>query len=302
MSISRDIRMPFLYGNVIVQIIIVNAVIFLAVNIYRFILFASGFHGDALEGKFLEFSQWLMMPLDFNEFIYKPWTIITYMFTHTGIGHIFWNMVFLLFFGKIFQDFSGSKRVLAIYVYGALIGAVLQMLAVNFIPALQPGINMPMLGASAGVMALVIASAALVPDFEVNLILIGRVKLKYIALFYVFMDFIGITYMGNTAHFAHLGGALFGFLFVIQLRKGRDLSKNFNKVFQFIKNPLRRKNKMKVAYSSVNKRAVNDDKYNENKINKQKRVDDLLDKIGKSGYESLSKEEKDFLFKASKDV
>jgi len=302
MSVSRDIKSQFTYGNVINQLIIVNVALFLLVNLFRLTLLFRGYHEEALTMKFHESMRVLEMPLDVNELIYKPWTVITHMFMHIQIGHIFWNMLILFFFGKIFQDFTGSKRVLAIYVYGALLGAALQIVFTNLVPAFQSSLHMPMLGASAGVMSLVIASAVLVPDYAVNLLLLGPVRLKYIAMFYVVVDFIGISYFDNTAHFAHLGGALFGFFFVIQLRKGRDLSKGFNKVISFLKNPFRRKNKMKVAYSGGSKRSVSDEKLNESKIIRQKKVDEILDKISKSGYESLTKEEKDFLFKASKNV
>lgn len=185
MSISRDIKSQFSYGNVINQLIIVNVAVFLLVNLFRLSLLFKGYQKEALEMKFHESMLILQMPLDFDAFIYKPWTLITHMFLHVHLGHIFFNMIFLFFIGRIFQDMSGAKRVLTIYVLGAILGAILQSLATNFIPGLhpRPGELFPtMMGASGGVMALVVASATLVPDFELNLILF-RIRLKYFVAF-----------------------------------------------------------------------------------------------------------------------
>ena len=305
MSFINDIKHPFRNGNVVMQLIIINVIVFLAVNLFRLLLLIGGqttYEIDVIFNNTV--IDYLALPISFGEFIYRPWTIITSMFLHTDIAHIFWNMVVLYFFGRLLQDFMGTGKILAIYVYGAIAGALLAMVALNFIPALYHLHLNHMLGASAGIMALVITVSVLMPDFSVNMLFVGEIKLKYIALFYVVLDMISVTYSHNQGgHIAHLGGALFGYVFVVLLRKGTDLSRGFNrliKVFRPGAKPKKRRVHEGVYYFEPKK--VSDEEYNYNKQQKQKRIDTILDKISRSGYESLSREEKDFLFKNSKDV
>ncbi|MEW6468939.1 MAG: rhomboid family intramembrane serine protease [Bacteroidota bacterium] len=300
MSILRDIRLQFSSGNVVTQLIIVNVAVFLAVNLVRLALFFSGYNRAEIDAAFYGFiNDWLAMPLSVGRFVQQPWTLLTHFFLHADFFHIFWNMIMLFVFGRIFQEFTGNSKILSIYFYAALAGALLTFVAYLFIPTLYKiSHGSTMLGASAGIMGLVLAAATLVPDYMIGIIFIGAVRLKYVAAFVVLLDIISIPYFNNTGgHIAHLGGALFGFLFVTQMKRGRDWSKSFNLVFGWIRSLLsgRRRARMKVAYT----RKKSDAEYNFSKAQVQQKVDEILDKISRSGYESLSKEEKDFLFKAS---
>ncbi len=296
-SFADDIKSPFRTGNSVGQLLVINISVFLALVIFQFILTISGFPPDESSSIFHSVVSWIAVPMHFNELLYKPWTFFTYMFVHYSLWHIFGNMLMLFVFGKIFQEYASSKRVFAVYMYGALIGALLALITYQFIPTFK--LHAPadfMVGASAGVMAIVLAAATLVPDYVLHLLLIGPVRLKYIALFVVVLDMIGVTYFDNAGgHLSHLGGALFGYVFVAQMKKGKDLSSGFNSFIFRLKQLFQRKSKIKV----VHKRSISDEEYNLKRKIRQEEIDEILDKISSSGYESLTKKEKEILFKAS---
>ncbi len=296
-SFADDIKSPFRTGNSVGQLLVINISVFLALVIFQFILTISGFPPDESSSIFHSVVSWIAVPMHFNELLYKPWTFFTYMFVHYSLWHIFGNMLMLFVFGKIFQEYASSKRVFAVYMYGALIGALLALITYQFIPTFK--LHAPadfMVGASAGVMAIVLAAATLVPDYALQLLLIGPVRLKYIALFVVVLDMIGVTYFDNAGgHLSHLGGALFGYVFVAQMKKGKDLSSGFNSFIFRLKQLFQRKSKIKV----VHKRSISDEEYNLKRKIRQEEIDEILDKISSSGYESLTKKEKEILFKAS---
>lgn len=296
-SFTEDIKSPFRTGNSIGQLMVINVSIFLVLIIFQFILTISGLQPGESSSMFHSVVNWIAIPLDLRELLFKPWTFFTYMFVHYNLWHIFGNMLMLLVFGKIFQDYASSKRVWAVYVYGGLIGAALAIATYYLIPTFQQHAPADfMVGASAGVMAIVLAAATLVPDYALHLIILGPVKLKFIALFVVVMDLIGITYFANAGgHISHLGGALFGYIFVMQMKKGTDLSLGFNNLIFRLKQLFRRRSKIKV----VHKRSVSDEEYNLKRKIRQEEIDEILDKISSSGYESLTKKEKEILFKAS---
>lgn len=233
----------------------------------------------------------------------RPWTPVTYMFTHQAPMHLFWNMIMFWFSGQIFQSIMGEKRLLGNYLLGGLAGFLFYALG-SFMPAhLALGSNGPILGASAAVMGVFIGVASYRPDMQVNLFLLGPVRLKYLGIAVLVLDLIAIREGGNTGgHLAHLGGALYGFLAARQLEKGVDWSGNFvdrlERIRQFF---IRRKGpRMRVEKRPHRPNgAVTDAEYNAEKKQKQDRIDAILDKISRSGYDSLSKAERDFLFKSS---
>lgn len=296
-SFADDIKSPFKNGNSIGQLMVINVSVFLILVIFQFILTISGLPPEQSTSVFHNIVSWIAVPLDFKELLYKPWTLLTYMFVHYSLWHIFGNMLMLFVFGKIFQEYASSKRVLAVYIYGGLIGAVLALATYHIIPTFHQHAPADfMVGASAGVMAIVLASATLIPDYILHLFILGPIRLKYIALFVVVMDLIGVTYFANAGgHLSHLGGALFGYIFVIQMKNGKDLSSGFNNLVFRLKKIFNRKSKIKV----VHKRSVSDEEYNLKRKIRQEEIDEILDKISSSGYESLTKKEKEILFKAS---
>ncbi|MFN3940270.1 MAG: rhomboid family intramembrane serine protease, partial [Chitinophagales bacterium] len=225
----------------------------------------------------------------------QPWSIFTYQFLHTpfGIFHILFNMLFLFFFGRILTEYISERYVLPLYMTGGIFGALLFMLTYNLSPAFQ--FNAMLVGASASILAIVIAAAAIAPDYTVFLVLFGPVKLKWIALAALLIDIINISSGSNAGgHLAHLGGALAGYLFIISYRRGINW---FSWIFRFsdrVQNTQSRK--PRVAYVNMGAAKKSTPR---NEAQEQQKLDQILDKISKSGYNSLTKEEKEFLFKVS---
>lgn len=296
-SMLEDLKATFKYGHMVNRLIVLNVIVFVIVNlVYAFS------PQPELEGSVYYFIRNnLAISSELMTLLVKPWTFITHMFMHKGFWHILWNMLLLLWFGRIVGDLLGDKRVLPIYIYGGLFGGVIYVLSAH-LPGYGVGIGSFAMGASAAVMAMVVAAAVAAPEYYMRLLLIGNVQIKYIALALVFMDIIGIGGHSNVGgHFAHLGGAFFGGFFVYQLRNGYDLSIGFNKFIDMISNRneevKKERSPLKVSHRAVNKKTTTT---TETAKDDQERIDAILDKINAQGYEKLSDEEKQFLFIASK--
>ncbi len=285
-SIAGDIKHQFRYGNMVMKLIFVNIGVFLFVNLFYliFLILSKPEIGVIPE-------QQLSLHADLGLFIRQPWSLITYMFMHKDVFHILFNMLWLYWFGEIFVLYLGESKVIPLYFIGGLSGALLTMLAVNFIPVFEIHKYRPMVGASAAVLAFVFAAATINPDHRVQLPFIGGIAIKYIAVVPLIIHIIAIRDInGNVGgNIAHLGGAISGYLFIKALQSGFR--------FPTIRNPFSRKSKVKVAYKNTGFQQKTDKPVGKNE---QQRVDEILDKIARSGYDSLSKEEKDFLFHYSK--
>ena len=208
-------------------------------------------------------------------------------------------MIMLYFGGSIFLQFLGSKKLLTIYILGGLFGAVFYILAFNFFPVFSEVSQCSAaLGASASVIAILVAIAVYVPDYSVVLLLFGRIRLKYIALFFVIIDILSIEKENPGGHIAHLGGALMGFIYILFLKKNIFQFNLFNNLINYFKKLLKPKSKLKVEYKRSG-RPISDDEFTKNREENQKIMDGILDKISKNGYDSLTSEEKNFLFSAS---
>jgi len=245
--------------------------------------------------------EYLGVSANLKTLLIHPWTLITYGFVHSGILHILFNMLMLYWFGIIYTEYLGNKKFIPLYFLGILSGAALYVLVYNIFPIFNLAIeNSSMVGASAGVLAIVVATATLLPDYTVMLILIGPVKLKWLALVIVLIDIISIPFGNAGGHVAHIGGALMGFFYIKQIQNGVDIGAWINSFFSFIKSLLGNK-KLKVV--SYNKNQESSNKKNISSVTSEKnqeKLDIILDKISSAGYDSLSKEEKDFLFTYSK--
>ncbi len=241
---------------------------------------------------------WLALPADPFEVLARPWTLISYMFLHEHFFHILFNMIALYWFGKIFLYEYSQKQFVGLYVMGGLFGAILYLAFYNIFPLFYEIKDQSLLlGASGAVMALIVASAMRFPNLELRFLLIGNVKLKFIALVSVLISVFGIT--GNNAggEIAHLGGALFGYFFVVSLHKGRDLTKWINNLIDLLHNLfIRPSNKSFKKSSKSSGRKMTDAEFNMNKAQNMREIDRILDKIKKSGYESLNDDEKRKLF------
>lgn len=296
-TIINDLQQKFRSGNPVTRLIIINVAVFLTISIFRILTFLSGESGTlhSIES-FLQ--EMLALPLSFSGLAHKPWTLITYMFTHIALMHIFWNMMTLFWFGSILANYTSNKKIIPLYLLGGISGAIITIILITVVPTLNLYLDVPLIGASAGVTAIIIAAATLVPEVRMNIMFVGPVKLLYVALFVIFIDVLSVaSYTNIGGNLAHLGGALMGYIFIVQYKKGRDMANPINRFFGWISNIFRgsSKGKMKV----VHKRALSDEEYNYMKNVNQKQVDSILDKISKSGYESLSKAEKEILFRAS---
>ena len=301
MSIFDDFRASFRQSNNgLMKIILINVVVFLVLVFARFVLWVAN-----ADGLYAYLYKILAIPSAFSELLWRPWTLLTYAFTHEGILHILFNMLFLYWFGRLISEYLGSQRVVGLYILGSLAGAGAYLLLYNLLPRLD-GVQAHMVGASAGVYAIVVGAATLMPNFTFFLLLIGPVRIKYIAAFYVLLSFIEITQVNSGGNAAHLGGALMGYVFIIQLRKGRDLGAWVNAIIAWFQRLFSPKPKMKVTYTKKPVKSSVSGNYRQGAaeeqqgIPNQEEIDRILDKISLSGYESLTKEEKQKLFDASR--
>jgi len=286
MTIWDEIKRSFRLGSNLTRLIYINLGVFLLFGLLRVFLFLSASSSGWITG-------FMAVPANLQSLMVRPWTIVTYMFYHEDFLHILFNLLWLYWFGQLFLQFFAQRQFTWVYLLGGISGALLYILAFNLLPPFKGYAEVSLaLGASASVLAVVIAVATLQPNFTVYLLFLGAVRLKYLALATVVIDIISIPVSNAGGHIAHLGGALFGFLYVVALRRGTDLAKPFYSISS-IRFPKR--NRMKVTYRSHNA----DYDYNYRKAQKQKQIDDILDKIARSGYDSLTKEEKDILFKAN---
>ncbi len=304
MTIYDEIKRSFKRGSVLTRLIYINLGVFLAINIL-YVLFVlinpAGVSRLELNAYFqTRFLTYLMVPADISKLILKPWTIFTYMFLHFNFLHILFNLIWLFLFGRIFLMYLSEKQLLSTYVLGGLGGALLFIIFYNLFPGLKPYVKQSeMLGASAGVMAVAMGICFYVPNYSVYLPLIGPVKLKYIAIFFIVTDILQIASYNAGGHIAHLGGVIYGYFFVQQYRKGKDPGRGLNSILDSIATVFRmRKRRMKVSYKR-SARDMSDMEYNKYRAQTQEEIDRILDKIAKSGYDSLTKKEKETLFRMS---
>ncbi|QQS27625.1 MAG: rhomboid family intramembrane serine protease [Sphingobacteriales bacterium] len=304
-SIIQDIKNQFEHGSMVTRLVLVNIFVYIADNILHLLFFLI-----SLPYVYDSVMKWFMVTASLREIIFKPWSLVTYIFLHDGIWHLAFNMLTFWIFGQILYNYLGNRKILPIFIYGGIVGALICILMFNVLPALQPFLHVPMLGASAGVMAIVLAAATLQPNHQISLILLGPVRIKYIALAFILLDLTTIAKDNPGGHIAHLGGAIFGYYFINQLQRGNDLSIPFNnfveKVLLFIKglfnkHSLRVNKNPKYVYPNSAKQQNAAPPNSSKSASDQERLDYILEKIASVGYENLSREEKEFLFKMSKD-
>jgi membrane associated rhomboid family serine protease len=266
----------FQSGNKLNFFIAINTIIFLLLGI---LALADFFAGTGVAPLLL---RQLALPADLGALLYRPWTILTYMFTQQDFFHFLFNMLWLYWIGMIFLDFLNNRQLTFIYLAGGLTGGIIFLVLYQFIPAFQAQ-QAILIGSSGSVYAVVIATATLVPDYTIRMLFFGNVRLKYLAVAFIVLNILGLAGNNIGGNLAHLGGGLFGFLYIIQLRRGNDWSKLFkagNKKLRVIKNEKGPKGKTPFT--------------------NQEYIDSILDKISQSGYNSLSKAEKEALFNAGK--
>jgi membrane associated rhomboid family serine protease len=291
MGIWDEIKLTFRNGSNLTRLIYINIVVFVVLSIVAGIGFL--LNNQEISGKALDL---FSVPASFNALLLKPWTLITYMFTHKDIWHILFNMLWLYWFGRIFLEYLDERKLVAVYLLGGISGALVYILSFNVFPAFTGVVaDSVAIGASASVMAVVIAIATYVPDYTVQLFLFGRIKIKYMALAIFILTSIMDFSVNSGGKLAHIGGAFFGYFYIISLRHGHDIGKGFNRIIDFFVTIFKPRKKLKVTYKKV----ATEYEYNKIKAEHQKRINNILEKISKGGYESLTKEEKETLFKES---
>ena len=293
---STNFTYQFKTANIIIKLIVINVALFLVATLGSWIFKTSA--GELMK--------WFVLPVEPGSLIIQLWSLLTYSFLHFGFWHIFWNMLVLYWFGQYVLNLFTEKRFLTIYLLGAICGGLLFVLAYNVFPVLS-GTLAYLIGASAAVRAIMIFIAAYTPNAEVRIIFFN-VKLWQIGVFVVLSDLIQIPTSGNAGGLiAHLGGALFGYMYAVQLKKGNDIGLWFEKIMDGFANMFtpKKKSPLKTVHKSKSytkpKQRTSSSKKKYVKTPNQEQIDAILDKISKSGYDSLTKEEKDFLFKAGKE-
>ncbi len=295
-----EVKRIFRQKSILPTLILINTGVWLLVKVLQVLFYLFNHPDVAIADDWI--THYFALPAYFPALIARPWTFITYMFLHIDFWHIVFNMLWLFWFGKIFLEFLNSRQLALTYLMGGLAGGLFYICAFNIFPVFQGILHMSMaLGASASVMAIVIATSFYVPNYSIQLLFIGRVKIIYLALALFIIDFFAIPSGNAGGHLAHIGGALWGFIYVLLIRQGfgkqffrfpGDLTKGIIKFFHF----------SKLHVSSRNpeyKRSMTDEEYNFNKNLQQKKIDEILNKIAKGGYDTLTREEKEFLFKSS---
>lgn len=288
---SGNLRYHFARLNIGEKLIVINVLVFILNGLIPFLF--------QLPNTYIE--KWFWLPKDFFTFLSQPWSLVSYSFFHGDFFHLFFNMLVLYYFARIFLNLFGPRRLMIVYFLGVMLGGLFFMMFYNIFPAFFE-VNATLIGASAGVRAVLIFVCAYIPNQVIRLFFFN-VKLWYIGLFFVVLDLIQIPYGGNAGgNFAHLGGSLLGYVYARQLLQGTDIGSGFSKMLDAIADLFKRREKkapMKTVYRK--KRAAGKREVDYDKESRQRKIDSILDKISKSGYESLSKDEKDFLFKAGKE-
>ena len=275
MELKNKINLYISGLNIVEKIILFSITVYLLPFVLKTLLFLFNIKG-------LSIVNWFTIDATLSEFILKPWSILTYGFIHGSFSHIFWNMLILYYFGNILKNIFGEKLILNLFLSGIVAGGLTYLISYNLFPVFK-GINSVMIGASAGVMSVLFFLAAYDPQYRIRIIFFD-IKILYIALFLFFYDIIQIPLNNSGGHIAHIGGALWGYYYSVKYNNGSDL---VNSILSFFKKNTNNKPFLKSKKDTKN--------FDQNKI------DEILDKISDSGYDSLTKSEKEYLFKVGKD-
>ena len=292
MAIIDEIKASFKTGSSLVKLIYINLAVFVIVNLVEVVYFLINKH--ALYSNFLlQFA----LPADLNILATRPWTLITYMFLHKSFIHVLVNILWLYWFGKVFLEYLDGKKLVGVYILGGISGGLLYLLAFNLFPVLSRDLSLAYaMGASASVMAIVIAISVYVPNYIFHLLFIGKVKIIYIAIVGFLVTSMFDFSINTGGKIAHIGGAVFGYLYILRYRQGKDMTRSVNRVLEWLLSLVKPKPKIRVTHKNFE----TDFDYNKRKTAEQHEVDAILDKIAKSGYGSLSSKEKETLFRQSK--
>lgn len=288
-------------GNALVLLLAILAIVFCLFKFLWIVYWMSGNKEPVFDAEILN---WFILPSNLNTLATRPWTLLTYMFMHVEPMHLIGNVLWLWAFGYILQDLSGPKKIIPLFIYGGLAGGIFYVISYNLIPVLSgPAQFSNLLGASAGVMAVAIATTVIAPGYRIFPMINGGIPLWVLTLIFVVLDFAMITGSNTGGHLAHLAGAATGFIFVHQMRRGRDWSGWMNNFFDWVNNlfnPDKRSWK-KTAKDELHYKSKGTQPFKKIPNITQKRIDEILDKINQQGYRFLTEEEKEILKRASED-
>ena len=289
MNIIDDLKLQYKMGGIVTQLIFWNAALF----VFPWLFFAL----LSLLGVNIDYLHYVSLSSDASLLLWKPWSLLSYAFFHSGIMHIVFNMIVLNFSGRLFMTFFTSKQLLGLYVLSAIFAGICYILVFYIL-----NINAPIVGASAAIMAILVATTTYYPLMDLRLLIIGNVKLWHVTAVIIIIDLMQLRSENMGGHISHLSGAFFGFIFIKLLQNGTDLSVGVSRVITFFANLFKKntstpfkkvhKNYSKPVEKTVSKIVTKD--------KSQQQIDEILDKISQSGYDSLTKEEKEFLFKVGK--
>lgn len=286
MNVWDNLRYKLATFSISEKIILINVICFVIPMLLNTLFFLLKIPSSA-------YMDWVQLSPNIETFITRPWTLISYSFIHSGFFHLLWNMLLLFYSGRLLLNLFPDRIFINNYFLGVISGGIIFILSYALFPVFK-GTYPPMIGASAGVMAVFIFICTYTPNQEIRFFFFN-VKLKYLGFAFFFLDVIQIPYGNAGGHLAHIGGALLGFIYARQLAIGRDIGGRFEQLWKAIFF----KKQLKTVYKAPKKAQSNSAKSDGE--NRQKKIDTILDKISKSGYDSLSKEEKDFLFRAGKE-
>lgn len=301
MGFIDDMKQRYRGASLLMRFIYINIAVFVVLRVLGLLSFFG-------TGSSANFVQWVELPSSLSLLLHRPWTIVTYMFSHYDLFHILFNMLWLYWLGRIFLECFNPRQMAGLYVLGGLAGAILFVLVYNLLPHLVSSQAM-LIGASASVMSIVIAIAVYRPNYQIGLFFIGSISLKWIAIFTVFIDLISVEGDNMGGHIAHIGGMLMGLWFALAIKRGHDLTAWINRAIDAVVSIFSRKTKDRIGRRKHGGRTYTYHKaQNENEGNKKSsktdpdeaRLDEILGKLKQSGYDALSDEEKDFLFNASR--
>ena len=290
-GIITNLKRSFQAGSILKKLIFINIAVFILIRLLGILLLLFNLQDFPI-------LLYLQLPASPTALLSRPWTLFSYMFTHFEFLHILFNMLWLYWFGELFLQVFNERQLGGLYVLGGLAGALLFVVSYNLFPYFQEVASFSFLmGASASVMAIVFAISFYRKEIEIHLLLFGRIKLIYLALFTFVIDLLAMTSDNAGGHIAHIGGALFGIWFASRYAQGKDLTAPINRLIDKLVNLGKRKPKMSVTYGG---RSNKDWEYNARKQQQAANIDAILDKLKRSGYGSLSADEKKQLFDASK--
>ena len=296
MAIIDDIKRSYLQGSMLLRLIFINIGVFVLLYVVAI--------GAKLFNAGTDVVQWVSLPSNLLLLVRRPWTLVTYMFAHLGFLHILFNMLWFYWLGRIFMEFFSPKQLTGLYLLGGWGGAVLYLLAYNLLPYFA-GSQSLLIGASASVIAVVVATAVYAPDYKIGLLFLGEVSIKWVAIVTVAIDVMGLEGGNIGGNIAHIGGALVGAWYALRIKAGRDITRPLNALIDCVVGMFNGRSLTSVKWPKKGKTATPQQPSSPSHHRPQDSVseeelDTILGKIKVSGYDALTDEEKDKLFKASR--